>query len=72
VVDASDVSGKDARPEAGRLAIPIFDVALGTDANEIVIEAAKTMRNNADPAEHGFVNDFNSRMLALFSGQAAN
>jgi uncharacterized oxidoreductase len=44
--------------------------ALGTDANEIVIEAAKTMRNNAGPAEHGFVNDFNTRMLALFSGQA--
>src|SRR6202166_2598938 len=37
--------------------------ALGTDANEIVIEAAKTMRNNPGPAEHGFVNDFNTRML---------
>jgi uncharacterized oxidoreductase len=44
--------------------------ALGTDANEIVIEAAKTMRNNPGPAEHGFVNDFNTHMLALFSGQA--
>jgi hypothetical protein len=44
---------------------------LGTDANEIVIEAAKTMRNNAGPAEHGFVNDFNTHMLALFSAQAA-
>ena len=27
MVDASDVSGKDARPEAGRLAIPIFGVS---------------------------------------------
>jgi hypothetical protein len=27
VVDASDVSGKDARAEAGRLAIPIVDVS---------------------------------------------
>jgi uncharacterized oxidoreductase len=45
--------------------------ALGTDANEIVIEAAKTMRNNAGPAEHGFVDDFNTHMLALFSAQAA-
>src|ERR1700692_1019815 len=41
--------------------------ALGTDANEIVIEAAKTLRNNAGPGEHGFVNDFNMQMLALFS-----
>ena len=44
---------------------------LGTDANEIVIEAAKPMRNNAGPGEQSFVNEFNARMLALFSGQAA-
>jgi uncharacterized oxidoreductase len=44
---------------------------LGTDANEIVIEAAKPMRNNAGPGEHSFVNDFNAYMLALFGGQAA-
>jgi len=44
---------------------------LGTDANEIVIEAAKPMRNNAGPDEHRFVDEFNARMLALFSGQAA-
>jgi uncharacterized oxidoreductase len=44
---------------------------LGTDANEIVIEAAKPMRNNAGPDEQSFVNDFNAYMLALFSGQAA-
>jgi len=44
---------------------------LGTDANEIVIEAAKPMRNNAGPGEQGFVNDFNAHMLALFSGQTA-
>jgi uncharacterized oxidoreductase len=44
---------------------------LGTDANEIVIEAAKPMRNNAGPGEQGFVNDFNAHMLELFSGQAA-
>jgi uncharacterized oxidoreductase len=43
---------------------------LGTDANEIVIEAAKPMRNNAGPGEQSFVDDFNARMLALFSGQA--
>jgi uncharacterized oxidoreductase len=44
---------------------------LGTDANEIVIDGAKPMRNNAGPGEHSFVNDFNAHMLALFSGQAA-
>ena len=44
---------------------------LGTDANEIVIEAAKLMRNNPGPGEQSFVNDFNAYMLALFSGQAA-
>ena len=48
-------------------AIKIF----GTDANEIVIEAAKLMRNNPGPGEQSFVNDFNAYMLTLFSGQAA-
>jgi hypothetical protein len=41
------------------------------DANEIVIEAAKPMRNNPGPDEHSLVNEFNAHMLALFSGQAA-
>ena len=45
---------------------------LGTDANEIVIEAAKPMRNNAGPDEQRFVNDFNAHMLALFGGQAGS
>ncbi len=44
---------------------------LGTDANEIVVEAARPMRNNAGPSEQSFVDEFNARMLALFSGQAA-
>lgn len=44
---------------------------LGTDVNEVVIEAAKAMRNNPGPDEHSFVNDFNANMLALFSGQGA-
>jgi uncharacterized oxidoreductase len=44
---------------------------LGTDANEIVIEAAKSMRNNPGPGEHNFVDEFNTYMQALFSGQAA-
>jgi uncharacterized oxidoreductase len=40
---------------------------LGTDANEIVVAAAKPMRDNAGPAEHAFVDAFNARMLSLFS-----
>jgi uncharacterized oxidoreductase len=40
--------------------------ALGTDANEIVIAAAKPLRDNVGPAEHGFVDAFNARMLSLF------
>jgi uncharacterized oxidoreductase len=43
--------------------------ALGTDANEIVVEAAKPMRGNAGPDEHNFVNAFNAHMLSLFSEQ---
>jgi uncharacterized oxidoreductase len=39
---------------------------LGTDASEIVVEAAKPMRDNVGPAEHGFVNAFNAHMLSLF------
>lgn len=45
---------------------------LGTDANEIVIQAAKSMRNNPGPDEHRSVNDFNAQVLALFSGRAAS
>jgi uncharacterized oxidoreductase len=40
---------------------------LGTDADEIVIDAARAMRGNAGALEHAFVNDFNERRLLLFS-----
>jgi uncharacterized oxidoreductase len=40
---------------------------LGTDANEIVVDAAKQFRANVGPNEHGFVNGFNEQALALFS-----
>ncbi len=38
----------------------------GTDANEIVVAAAKPLRDNAGPAEHDFVDAFNAQMLSLF------
>ncbi|HTC27452.1 SDR family oxidoreductase [Dyella sp.] len=41
---------------------------LGTDADEIVIDAAKQFRTNVGPNEHGFVNGFNEQALALFGG----
>jgi uncharacterized oxidoreductase len=40
---------------------------LGTDADEIVIDAAKAMRGNVGTAEHAFVSSFNERRLSIFS-----
>jgi uncharacterized oxidoreductase len=40
---------------------------LGTDADEILIDAAKPLRANVGPNEHGLVNGFNAQMLALFA-----
>ncbi|RUL71060.1 SDR family oxidoreductase [Dyella choica] len=41
---------------------------LGTDADEILVDAAKPFRGNAGPNEHALVNEFNEQALALFSG----
>ncbi len=41
---------------------------LGTDANEIVVDAAKQFRSNVGPQEHGLVNGFNEQALAIFGG----
>jgi uncharacterized oxidoreductase len=41
---------------------------LGTDAVEILVDAAKLMRDNPGPGEHGFVNGFNEQMTAVFAG----
>jgi uncharacterized oxidoreductase len=35
--------------------------------DEIVVAAAKPLRNNAGPGEHGFVDAFNTHMLSLFN-----
>jgi uncharacterized oxidoreductase len=42
---------------------------LGTDADEIVVERARSFRNNAGPNEHTFVNGFNEHAMELFSGR---
>jgi uncharacterized oxidoreductase len=42
---------------------------LATDADEILVEAAKPLRANAGPNEHVFVDRFNTQMTALFAGR---
>ena len=40
---------------------------LGTDADEILVEAAKAFRANAGPNEHALVNGFNQEMMTRFA-----
>jgi uncharacterized oxidoreductase len=40
---------------------------LATEADEVLVDAAKALRNNAGPDEHDLVNSFNSQMLALLT-----
>jgi uncharacterized oxidoreductase len=44
---------------------------LGTDADEILVEAAKPLRANPGPHEHALVNGFNEQMLKLFGPSQA-
>jgi uncharacterized oxidoreductase len=41
---------------------------LGTDSDEILIDAAKPLRANAGANEHGFVTGFNAQMMTIFAG----
>ncbi len=41
---------------------------LRTDADEILVDAAKPLRANAGPNEHGLVNGFNAQMTAISAG----
>jgi uncharacterized oxidoreductase len=41
---------------------------LGTNADEVLVEGAKAFRANVGPAEHAFVDNFNTQMAALFAG----
>jgi uncharacterized oxidoreductase len=45
--------------------------ALGTDADEILVEAATPLRANPGAEEHALVNAFNHRMLKLFNSSQA-
>jgi uncharacterized oxidoreductase len=44
---------------------------LGTDADEVLVEAAKPLRANPGPGEHALVNAFNEQMLKLFTSSQA-
>ncbi len=41
---------------------------LGTDAEEILVDAARPLRANVGPDEHALVNGFNAQMTAIFAG----
>jgi uncharacterized oxidoreductase len=45
--------------------------ALGTDADEVLVDAAKALRANPGPQEHALVNGFNRQMLKLFGSSQA-
>jgi uncharacterized oxidoreductase len=42
---------------------------LGSDADEILVEQAKPLRNNVGPNEHAFVNQLNDQIAAMFAAQ---
>jgi uncharacterized oxidoreductase len=42
---------------------------LGTDADEIVVERARSFRDNPGPNEHELVNGFNAHAMELFGGK---
>jgi uncharacterized oxidoreductase len=44
---------------------------LGTDADEILVAAAKSLRANPGPGEHVLVNGFNEQMMKLFTSSQA-
>jgi uncharacterized oxidoreductase len=45
--------------------------ALGTDADEILVEAAKFLRANPGPEEHALVNELNQQWLKVFGSSHA-
>ena len=60
--------------QEAELAMPLQEfidqtiAALGTDTDEVLVEAAKPLRANPGPNEHGLVSGFNAQMMAIFSG----
>jgi uncharacterized oxidoreductase len=44
--------------------------ALKTGADEVLVEAARPLRDNAGPAEHAFVDGFNTQMVQVLGAAA--
>jgi uncharacterized oxidoreductase len=61
----TDLLGSNNEPRAMPLAGFIDETMriLGTDAEEVLVERAKPLRNNAGPNEGAFVNQFNDMMV---------
>jgi uncharacterized oxidoreductase len=62
----TDLLGSNNEPRAMPLAEFIEETVrvLGTDAEEVLVERARALRNNAGPAEGAFVNEFNDMMAS--------
>jgi uncharacterized oxidoreductase len=60
----TDLLGSNNEPRAMPLAAFIEETmrVLGTDAEEVLVDRAKPLRNNVGPDEAAFVNQFNDRM----------
>ena len=60
----TDLHNSNNEPRAMPLAQFIEETiqVLGTDAEEILVERARPLRNNAGPGEATFVTQFNNRM----------
>jgi len=60
----TDLLNSNDEPRAMPLAAFIEETikVLGSDADEVLVEVAKPLRNNAGPAEHAFVTQFNDMM----------
>ncbi len=60
----TDLLGSNNEPRAMPLADFIEETmrVLGTDAEEVLVERAKPLRNNAGPGEAAFVTQFNDMM----------
>jgi uncharacterized oxidoreductase len=62
----TDLLGSNEEPRAMPLDTFIEETmaALGTDAEEVLVERARPIRGNPGPKEHGFIAEFNEMLLA--------
>src|SRR5262249_6979916 len=70
----TDLLGSNNEPRAMPLVEFIEETmrVLGTDADEVLVERAKPLRNNVGPHETAFVTQFNDMMQNLLASTSAN